>query len=97
MFFFDLPIRDEPSGLNGHNPDKTKSVLDLSSFTGAMKGGSGENIAAAVRVMDMTADGIFTRPSIASRLVAIDSQCAGCQISLTSAAIKHALLMRREF
>ena len=35
----------EQACLNCHNPDKTKGGLDLSSFTGAMKGGSGGKIA----------------------------------------------------
>lgn len=39
-----LPIFQQ-SCLNCHNPDKTKGGLDLSSFTGTMKGGSGGKIA----------------------------------------------------
>lgn len=35
----------EQSCLNCHNPDKTKGGLDLSSYAGAMKGGSGGKIA----------------------------------------------------
>lgn len=35
----------EQSCLNCHNPDKTKGGLDLSTFSGAMKGGSGGKIA----------------------------------------------------
>ncbi len=37
----------EQSCLNCHNPDKTKGGLDLSSYSGAMKGGSGGKIAEA--------------------------------------------------
>jgi mono/diheme cytochrome c family protein len=35
----------QQSCLNCHNPDKTKGGLDLSSYSGAMKGGSGGKIA----------------------------------------------------
>nr|WP_246418000.1 c-type cytochrome domain-containing protein [Haloferula luteola] len=37
----------QQSCLNCHNPDKAKGGLDLSSYTGAMKGGSGGKIAEA--------------------------------------------------
>jgi len=39
-----LPLFQQ-SCLNCHNPDKTKGGLDLSTFSGAMKGGSGGKIA----------------------------------------------------
>ncbi len=39
-----LPVFQQAC-LNCHNPDKTKGGLDLSSYTGAMKGGSGGKIA----------------------------------------------------
>lgn len=39
-----LPVFQQ-SCLNCHNPDKTKGGLDLSSFSGTMKGGSGGKIA----------------------------------------------------
>ena len=38
-----LPVFQQAC-LNCHNPDKTKGGLDLSSFAGAMKGGSGGKI-----------------------------------------------------
>ncbi|MEP4076581.1 c-type cytochrome domain-containing protein [Haloferula sp.] len=40
-----LPIFEQAC-LNCHNPDKTKGGLDLSSFSGALKGGSGGKIVA---------------------------------------------------
>ena len=39
-----LPLFEQ-SCLNCHNPDKTKGGLDLSTYSGAMKGGSGGKIA----------------------------------------------------